>query len=102
MTFSVRFSRKAELDLYRIFQFIVERKDPDLAEAERALGAIQQAIEDLQTFPFRNQPTSPANSYLRELVASYGTAKFFLIYEVDSNDMVTVLGVRHHPADRPP
>lgn len=28
--------------------------------------------------------------------------RFLLVYEVDSNDAVTVLGVRHHHGDRSP
>ena len=58
MTFRLRFTRTAERDLQRLYDFVIERENGDLAIAERALEAIQNAFEILahSPFPAANQP----------------------------------------------
>ena len=46
MTFTVRFTEEAQQDLQRLYTYILDRDEPDWNIAERALNAIQAAIND--------------------------------------------------------
>lgn len=103
MTYRVRFSRQAEADLQRLFDFILEREmsrpgGGDFALAESALGAIHAGVEMLKRSPFtcRKAGESP---FLRELLIPFGRSGYVALFEIADAATVDVLAVRHQRED---
>lgn len=96
MDYQVRFASAAAEDLQRLFDFLVER---NLDAAERARTVIAQAIGVLQAFPFSCRKASPQNPFLRELVISFGSYGYVVLFEIEAANTVTVLAVRHQRED---
>jgi plasmid stabilization system protein ParE len=98
--FRVRFTRGAEDDLIRLYDFVLERDTTDGALAERALEAIAHAIFGLERSPFSYRKATGASSpFLRELVIPFGAAGYVALFEIEGSDVVTVLAVRHQRED---
>ena len=97
MTFRVRFTREAENDLVRLYEF---RDATDWELAERALEAIRHALSGLEQSPFSYRKASGGGSpFLRELVIPFGSAGFVALFEIEGSDVVTILAVRHQRED---
>ncbi len=102
MTYHVRFTRQANADLQRLFDFIVERElaspSGDLEVAERALAAIRAGIETLRASPFtcRKAGSSP---FLRELVISFGSTGYVAMFEITTAEEVVIAAIRHQRED---
>ena len=102
MNFRVRLTRKAEADLERLFDFVLERElsrdDGDLELAEQALVAIRAGIATLKSSPFtcRKAGQSP---FLRELVISFGRSGHVALFEIVGATDVVVCAVRHQRED---
>ena len=90
--YKVRFTPEAELDLMRLYDFLLEK---DLAAAERALEAIKAAVELLRFSPFSCRKTLTDNPFLRELVVPFGSAGYVALFEIESGNTVSVLALRH-------
>ena len=99
MTFRVRFTREAESDLVRLYQFILERDPTDWVLADRALEAIRHAIAGLEQSPFSYRKASASDPLLRELIIPFGSAGYVALFEIEGNDLVTVLAIRHQRED---
>lgn len=100
MTFRVRFTREAEDDLVRLYEFILDRDATDCQAAERALEAIRHAISGLERSPFSYRKAAGGGSpFLRELVIPFGSSGYVALFEVEGSDVVTVLAVRHQRED---
>ena len=100
MTFRVRFTREAEEDLVRLYEFILDREVADWVLAERALEAIRRAISGLEHSPFSYRKASDRGSpFLRELVIPFGSTGYVALFEIEGSDVVTVLAVRHQRED---
>ena len=99
MSYRVRFTRNAEADLIRLYEFILARDDADWSIAERALEAITNAIKSLEFSPFSCRKTTPSNPFLRELIIPFGSAGYIALFEIDDDTTVTVLAVRHQRED---
>lgn len=100
MTFRVRFTREAEDDLVRLYEFILDRDAADWPLAERALEAIRHAISGLERSPFSyRKPVGCSSPFLRELVIPFGSAGYVALFEIEASDVVTVLAVRHQRED---
>jgi plasmid stabilization system protein ParE len=99
MTFKVRFTPQAEADMVRLFEFILERDPSDWALAERALDAIRNAIRGLELSPFSYRKATASNSFLREIVIPFGASGYVALFEIDNNQTVTILAVRHQRED---
>ena len=100
MSFSVRYSATARADLRRLYGHLLERcvYAEDVALAERALAAIEDAVIGLTRTPFihRKAGRSP---FLRELVIAFGHAGYVALFEIDDSATVTILAVRHQLED---
>ena len=102
MTYRVRLTRQAQVDLQRLFDFIIERElvspTGDLEIADRALTAIRGAFETLRALPFtcRKAGDSP---FLRELVISFGATGYVALIEVINAQEVVIAAVRHQRED---
>jgi plasmid stabilization system protein ParE len=90
--YRVRLTPEAEEDLLRLYDFLLER---DLAAAERALHAIEEALRLLAFSPFSCRKAVRDNPLLRELVIPFGSAGFVALFEIEARSTVTVLAVRH-------
>jgi len=100
VTFRVRFTRQAEDDLVRLYEFVLDRDPTDWPLAERALEAIRHAIAGLARSPFSYRKAVGANNpLLRELVIPFGATGYVALFEIEGSDLVTVLAVRHQRED---
>lgn len=65
--------------------------------ARRAHSAIAKGIEFLCTFPFSFRKASPEYPLLRGLIISFGVSVngYVALFEIEDNQTVTVLGIRH-------
>jgi len=101
LSFAVRYTKRARDDLVRLYAFLLDRIETveDLARADAALQAIEQAVEaTLSQTPFicRNAGTS---AFLRELLIPFGRANYVALFEIDDAKTVTILAVRHQLED---
>jgi plasmid stabilization system protein ParE len=102
VTFQVQFTRAAQEELERLFDFIIERElastTGDLEIADRALEAIRTGIQTIQTSPFtcRKAGNSP---FLRELVIPFGSSGYVALFGIASVREVVIAAVRHHLED---
>ncbi len=99
MRFRVRFTRGAQADLDRLYEFILERDEADWTVADRAMAAIEAGIHLLETSPFSCRKAAPDNSFLRELLIPFGRAGYVALFEIEDVRTVTVLAVRHQRED---
>ena len=99
MTFRVRFTREAEEDLVRLYEFILQRDPTDWELAERALESIRPAISALERFSFSYRKATVSSPFLRELVIPFGSAGYVALFEIEDDKHVTILTVRHQRED---
>lgn len=99
MSFKVRFTPEAEDDLVRLYEFILNRDETDWAVAERALEAIKHAIHSLEQSPFSYRKADAGSPFLRELVIPFGASGYVALFEIDNENSVTILAVRHQRED---
>ena len=92
MTYQVRYTAQAREDLRRLFSYLSVR-NPTLAREARIRIARASAI--LNDFPFTCRKVKPANPFLRELIISFGSSGFVLLFEIEDASTVTILAVRH-------
>lgn len=99
MSYRVRFTEEAEDDLVRLYEFVLTRDEGDFALAARALEAIRNGIRSLELAPFSFRKATPDNPFLREIVIPFGASGYVALFEIDNEDTVTVLAVRHQRED---
>jgi plasmid stabilization system protein ParE len=92
VNYTVRFAPAAAKDLQRLFDFLAER---DMQAAKRARTAIAKGIDFLRAFPFSCRKVSPDHPLLRELIISFGANGYVALFEIEDQQTVTVLAVRH-------
>jgi plasmid stabilization system protein ParE len=96
MTRSVRFTRAAQEDLERLFTFLAEQ---DVLAARRAFEKIDKAWEFVREFPFACRKAAPDDPFVRELLINFGGSGYVALYEIEGEEVVTVLAVRHARED---
>ena len=99
MSYRVRFTQEAENDLIRLYEFVLARDETDWALAERALEAIRNGLSCLELTPFSFRKATPTNPFLRELVIPFGASGYVALYDIEPEETVTVLAVRHQRED---
>ncbi|MGB5671820.1 MAG: type II toxin-antitoxin system RelE/ParE family toxin [Sedimenticolaceae bacterium] len=92
MSFQLRVSEAAQRDLERLFEFLAAN---DFQAAVRARAAIEKAYDFAETMPFACRKADQSNPFLRELVIPFGAAGYVALFEVENNEQVTILAVRH-------
>ena len=90
--YRVRFTKGAEADLIRLYDFLL---GSDVAAAEKALGAIRSGLELLAFSPFACRKVAPHMPRHRELIIPFGKAGYVALFEVDDAKTVTVIAIRH-------
>ena len=96
MSWRVRYTSAARDDIKRLYAFLLEH---DIVAARRAVTAITKGAELLQQFPFTCRKIDPDNPLLRELLVSFGASGYVLQYEIDDDQTLTILAVRHQRED---
>lgn len=96
MSFHVRISKAAQEDLERLLDFLAP---VDYATALRARAAIERGYGLLADMPFACRKVDDANPFLRELVVPFGSAGYVLLFEIDDDQTLTILAVRHQRED---
>jgi plasmid stabilization system protein ParE len=96
VSFRVRYTGAAREDLRRLYAFLLEH---DLQAAGRARDAIGKGVELLRDFPFTCRKAMPDNPFLRELLIPFGAAGYVALFEIEDNETVTILAVRHQRED---
>ena len=96
MSFRLRFTLEAKSDLERLYGFLPEL---DLEAAERALDVIDRAWSILEEFPFSCRKAEDSNPFVREIVIPFGSAGYVALFEIENQQTVTVLAVRHQRED---
>jgi plasmid stabilization system protein ParE len=89
--YRVRYTKAAKEDFFRLYKLLLGN---DLVAARSALEAIKKSINLLQDFPFTCRKASPANPFLREMVISFGADGYVALFEIEADNMVTILAVR--------
>ena len=96
MSYQIRFTKVAREDLKRLYRFLAER---DIQAAKHALQAINKAIELLATIPFTCRKANADSPFLRELLITFGASGYVALFEIEENNSVTILAVRHQRED---
>lgn len=96
MTYQVRYTEAARLDLIRLYRFLLQK---DISAAGRALDAIRKAIGILESFPYTCRKADPDNPFLRELLISFGSSGYVALFQIDDESTVTIVAVRHQRED---
>lgn len=92
MSYRLRVTAAAQQDLERLFEFLATN---DFAAAVRARAAIETAYEFAEAMPFGCRKADDSNPFLRELVIPFGAAGYVILIEIEDNETVSVLAVRH-------
>ncbi|MCC4587101.1 type II toxin-antitoxin system RelE/ParE family toxin [Xanthomonas melonis] len=95
----VRFTQQARDELARLYDWLLQRAEGDLTVAERVLQAIGDGVTVLELSPWSCRKAGLADPFLRELVIGFGASGYVLLFEVESDQVVTVLAVRHQRED---
>lgn len=95
MSYTVRFTEEAQSDLLRLYEYLIEQDPHSTQVAEQALKNISRALELIEQFPFSCRKAIPHNPYLRELIISFGTSGYVALFEIEPDDIVTILAIRH-------
>jgi plasmid stabilization system protein ParE len=98
VTFRVVVEQAAEEDLSRLYDHLLERAEfvEDLEIADRALGAVRNAMASLAATPFIFRKVRSGESSLRrELVVPFVRSGYVVQYEIAGAELVVVLAVRH-------
>lgn len=67
--------------------------------AERALKTICKSMDSLREFPFACRKATADNPFLRELLISFGAAGYLVLFDIETDAMVTIVAVRHQLKD---
>lgn len=92
MSYRVRYTRVAKEDLKRLYGFLLAH---DLPAARRAREAIAKGMKFISDFPFACRKIMPDNPFFRELLISFGQSGYVVLFEIENQETVTILAVRH-------
>lgn len=91
--FEVRLTDEAREDLLRLHGALAAHS---LEAAARALATIERAMALLAEFPWSCRASSAlAGARFRELVISFGSSGYVALFEIEGDEVVTILAVRH-------
>lgn len=79
-------------ELYRLHTFLLQQ---DTHAARRAHNALSKAFEFLGTFPFTCRKAMDDDPFLREMVIPFGESGYVALFEIETDNIVTILAVRH-------
>lgn len=92
MSYRVRYTRAARDDLLRLYAFLLELDPQAAIQAREAIG---KGVLALQEFPFTCRKAVPNNPFLREMVIPFGVSGYVALFEIENDETVTILAIRH-------
>ena len=92
MSYRLRVTEAAQENLERLFDFLAAN---DLEAAVRARAAMEKAYEFAEAMPFGCRKADDSNPFLRELVIPFGAAGYVVLIEIEDDETVAVLAIRH-------
>jgi plasmid stabilization system protein ParE len=92
----VRYTAPALADLERLYEFLVAQ---EVDAAERALDTIRKATQLLETFPFTCRKLENDSPFMREFIISFGSSGYVALFEIEDENTVTILALRHQRED---
>lgn len=96
MTYLIRFTRSSRDDLKRLYLFLYKH---DKISAKHARDNIYKAIDTLKIFPFTCRKVQTNNPFLRELIIPFGNNGYIALFEIEENNVITILALRHQRED---
>nr|WP_164504227.1 type II toxin-antitoxin system RelE/ParE family toxin [Nitrosomonas sp. HPC101] len=87
---------EAKADIERLYRFLAEH---DFDVAERTPETIGSAWSLLEQSPFSCRKIDDTNPFLRKFIISFGNSGYVALFEIEDNNTVTVLAVRHQLED---
>ena len=96
MNYKIRYTLAAKEELKRLFAFLAEQ---EAQAAKRARKTVAASIRLLEQFPFTCRKAVPENPFLRELVISFGGAGYVALFEIEDQETITIITVRHQHED---
>jgi plasmid stabilization system protein ParE len=91
--FRVRFTEDAREDLLELHAFLDEHSSE---AADRALATLERAFKVLEEFPWSCRDSKAvAGPRFREVIIPFGSRGYVALFEIEADDLVTVLAVRH-------
>lgn len=93
--YTVRFTEEAEENLRELYRWLLMRDEDSLRIAQRALDTIILATQTLQTFPYACRKATDDSPYFRELLIPFGASGYVALFEIEPDEIVTILAVRH-------
>jgi plasmid stabilization system protein ParE len=103
--FVVRYTSTAREDLLRLFDFLLERATTleDFDAAQQLIDTLRSDVEGkLSRSPFifrKSENSSFGNPFWRELLIPVGQTGYVVLYEIENDQHVNVLAVRHQLED---
>jgi plasmid stabilization system protein ParE len=94
--YAVRFTKEAEDDLTRLYDFLLER---DLRAAARALVAIRRSVALLRYTPYSCRKLATETPRLREIHIPFGASGYVALFEIEPPATVIVLAARRQRED---
>lgn len=98
MKYQIVFSREADEDLERLFDFAFDRElnspTDDLEIPMQAIEAIRQACEFLAISPFSCRKAD-AGPFARELIVPFGATGYVVFFEIIAAGRVHIGAIRH-------
>jgi plasmid stabilization system protein ParE len=96
VTFRVRYTKGARDDLRRLYENLIQR---DVGAARRARDKMAKGVKLLEEFPFTCRKAAADSPFLRELLVSFGSTGYVLLFEIEDATTVTILAARHQRED---
>jgi hypothetical protein len=72
---------------------------PTTITLDRALEAINRALEILRFSPFSCRKAGAGSPFVREVIIPFGSAGYVALFEIEAKRTVTLLAVRHQRED---
>lgn len=92
--YHVEVSDEAQEDIERLHDFL---SDIDMRLAEKAIGEIFKGYEFLKIFPqsCRLAKFNEPGSVYRELIVNFGKSGYLVLFEINDEETLTIIAVRH-------
>jgi plasmid stabilization system protein ParE len=92
--YRVEVSDAAQEDMERLHDFL---SDIDMRLADKAIGEIVKGFDFLKTFPqsCRLASFDEPGSVYRELIVNFGKSGYLVLFEINDDETLTIIAVRH-------
>jgi plasmid stabilization system protein ParE len=89
---------EAQDDLERLYDFLLQSASIDTAEA--AFKRIYESLGTLEIVPHScRKAISDEGKVLRELIINFGSSGYVALFEIRSDELVSVLAIKHQRED---